>query len=289
MRHAWPVSRGQHQPRRVERRNAVFQQWEALLTNRRKRTQSGELLVQGVRPISQAVAAGFPVRALLSDGRARPSEWARDLMRRHPGAVVHVAPALLAELGERGDGAPELLAVVGLPADDVDRLPPEPSGPIVVFDRPASPGNIGSLARSVDALGGAALVVTGHAADPWDPASVRASTGSIFAVPVLRLPSHQPLLAWVEERRAAGLPFTVIGTDEHGDVALTDVPVDGPTVVVIGSEATGMSSGWREACDLLTSIPMTGTASSLNAASAGSIVLYELQRRRGSGSPDVGA
>ena len=269
-------------PRRVERRNAAFQQWEALLTNRRKRNQTGQLLVQGVRPISAALASSdHRVLALLKDGRARPSDWARETLASHGGrcAVVDVAPELMAELGERSDGIPELLALVELPADDVSRLPDELRGPVVVFDRPANPGNIGTLARSVDALGGSALIVTGHAADPWDPAAVRASTGSIFGIPVLRLPSHQPVLDWAERRRSRGEQVTVVGTDEHGEVPLTEVPTEGTTIVVIGSEATGMSSGWREACDLLTAIPMTGTASSLNAASAGSIVLYELMRR----------
>ena len=62
----------------------------------------------------------------------------------------------------------------------------------MVFDRPTSPGNIGTLARSADAFGASALVVTGHAADPYDPQAVRASTGSLFALTVLRVPGPGP-------------------------------------------------------------------------------------------------
>ncbi|WP_226343921.1 TrmH family RNA methyltransferase [Agilicoccus flavus] len=266
-------------PARVERRNATFQQWQALLTNRTKRTRAGEMLVQGVRPITQAVAHGHEVRHLLVDGRPRPSEWARDLVRRTGAPVVTVAPELMAELGERDD-PPEVLALVAVPDDDLGRLPREGDPLVVAFDRPASPGNIGSLARSVDALGGAALVTTGHSADAWDPASIRASTGSIFATPVVRLPSPDPLLAWVDRRREEGLGFVVVGTDEGGDVDLSDAPLTGPTVLVVGSEATGMSAAWRDACDVVATIPMTGSASSLNAANAGSIALYEARRQR---------
>lgn len=268
-------------PSRLERRNALFQQWQALLTNRTKRTRAGEMLVQGVRPISAAIAGGLEMRALLVDAGREPSRWAAGVLADHRGPSVLVAPELMAELGEREDGPPELLALVGLPADDLSRIPRGAPGPVVVFDRPASPGNIGSLARSIDALGGAALVTCGHGADAWDPASVRASTGSIFSVPVVRLASAAPLLQWA--RPSGGPAIPIIGTDENGEVPLVQAPLDGPSVVVIGSERTGMSAGWREACDHVTAIPMAeGTgASSLNAASAGSILLYEAMRRRG--------
>src|SRR5690349_18163652 len=101
-------------------RNATFQQWQVLLTNRSKRTRAGELLVHGVRPITLAVEHGWPVRALLHDGRSQRSRWAGDLLARVPAPQVLVAPELLAELGDKDD-PPELLAVVGQPPDDLDR------------------------------------------------------------------------------------------------------------------------------------------------------------------------
>jgi 23S rRNA (uridine2479-2'-O)-methyltransferase len=267
-------------PARLERRNALFQQWQALLTNRTKRTRSGEMLVQGVRPISQALAHGVEIRALLTDGRAQPSRWARELLADPPAPVVQLAPELMAELGEREDGAPELLALAAVPADDLERLTPTDTSVIVVFDRPSGPGNIGSLARSVDALGGDGLLITGHSADAWDPAAIRASTGSLFAVPVLRLPSHREVLDWIACRRTLGEPWTVLGLDEAGGHELADADLTGPTLVVVGNETVGMSAGWREACEVIAEIPMTGAASSLNASVAGSIALYEIHRQR---------
>lgn len=270
-------------PHRIERRNARFQQWQALLANRTKRTRSGEMIIQGVRPITQAIAHGVEIRTLLSDDRATPSRWALDLLEASPAPVVRLAPELMAELGEREDGAPELLAVAAIPSDDLSRIVPGPRSVVVVFDRPTGPGNVGSLARSVDALGGTGLVVTGHAADPWDPAAIRASTGSVFAVPVVRRPSHREVLEWISARRAAGEPWTVLGLDEAGGRELADVDLTGPVVLVVGNETVGMSAGWREACDGIVEIPMGGSASSLNASVAGSLALYEVsrQRRRG--------
>ena len=110
---------------------------------------------------------------------------------------------------------------------------------IVVFDRPTSPGNIGTLARSADAFGASALVVTGHAADPYDPQAVRASTGSLFALTVLRVPGPGPV---VEHAHAHG--YRIVGTDEEGS-ALADVDLSGRVVIVVGNETHGLSSGWR--------------------------------------------
>ncbi|ATG51950.1 rRNA methyltransferase [Brachybacterium vulturis] len=267
-------------PARLERRNALFQQWQSLLSNRTKRSRSGEMIIQGVRPITLAIAHGVEIRALLSDGRAQPSRWARDLLEDPPGPVVELAPELMAELGEREDGAPELLALAAVPSDALDRLTPTDTAVVVVFDRPSGPGNIGSLARSADALGAEALLITGHSADAWDPAAIRASTGSIFALPVLRVPSHREVLDWLGTRRALGEPWTVLGLDEAGGHELSAEDLSGPTLVVIGNETVGMSAGWREACDVVAEIPIGGSASSLNAAVAGSIALYEIRRQR---------
>lgn len=268
-------------PARITRRNATFQQWQALLGSRTKRHRRGEMIVQGVRPITRALASGIDVHAVLVEDRPRRSDWAREILAAPPGPVVELSAELMAELGEREEGSPELLLVAALPGDDLARLDTVPAdGLVLVFDRPSTPGNIGSLARTADALGADALVLTGHSADAWDPASIRASTGSMFALPVLRLPSHRELLDWVEARRAAGAPWQVIGLDEARGRTLADTDLTGPRVLVIGTETSGLSAGWRESCDAFAEIPMGGTASSLNAAVAGSIALYERDRQR---------
>ena len=148
-----------------------------------------------------------------------------------------------------------------------------------MFDRPAGPGNIGTLIRSADAFGAGGVVVTGHAADPYDPRSVRASAGSLFAIPVVRVPSHREVLAWRDAVAPAERP-QLVATDEHGDVDVADADLTGPTYVVIGNETSGLSAAWREACDVTVRIAMTGSASSLNAASAATVVLYEAARQR---------
>ena len=261
---------------RITSRNARFQQWEALLHNRTKRHRQGEFLVQGVRPITLAVEHGWTIRALISDGRPRLSSWAGGIWESTTAEQVVMAPDLVAELGEK-DEPSELLAVVEMPDDDLARL--DPTGLTVVFDRPTQPGNLGTLARSADAFGATGLVVTGHAADPYDPRSVRSSTGSLFALTVVRAPSHHEVLSWA---RAQGQPhgIRVVGTDETGTIDVRDADLTGPLIVVVGNETTGMTAAWRDACDPLVASPMAGSASSLNAATAGSIVLEEAFRQR---------
>lgn len=268
---------------RVTTRNAAFQQWEALLTNRTKRHRAGEMVVQGVRPITLAVESGWTVRTWLVDADRSLSSWAHAMLDRVRAKRFAVSTDLMRELGGKEDEAPELLAVVATPPDDLRRIGGGTVGADflgVVLDRPTSPGNVGTVARSLDAFGGAGLVVAGHAADPYDPRAVRASTGSIFSVPTVRVPAGRDVLAWVEAQRSAGVPLTLLGTDEHGDVELAEHDLTGPTLVLTGNETTGLSAGWREACDVMVSIPMLGSASSLNAASATTVVLYEAVRQR---------
>jgi 23S rRNA (uridine2479-2'-O)-methyltransferase len=265
---------------RVSSRNARFQQWEALLGNRGKRQRAGEFLVQGVRPISLAARFGWRFRALIYDADRPLSQWAEGLLRGTDAARVAMAPSLLAELGEKDEGTPELVAVAEMPGDDLGRIAAGGDFLGVALDRPASPGNVGSIIRSADAFGAHGVIVTGHAADVYDPRSVRASTGSLFALPVVRCPSHREPAAWLAAQRARGCPIVLAGADERGDRDVFDVDLTQPTLLVVGNEGTGLSAVWRELCDLLVRIPMTGAASSLNAANAATTVLYEAARQR---------
>ncbi|MEU7796763.1 TrmH family RNA methyltransferase [Micromonospora tulbaghiae] len=265
----------------ITTRNASFQQWQALLTNRTKRQRSGEFLVQGVRPITVALEQGWEIRALLHPDRQPLSRWCRDLLDRADARQVALAPELMRELSGKEEESPELLAVVAQPADDLARIPVGPAMLVVVFDRPKTPGNIGTLIRSADAFGASGVIITGHAADPYDPKAVRATTGSLFAVPVVRVGGHRDVLDWVAAVRADGLPqVQIIGTDEHGDVDVAEHDLTGPTLLLVGNETHGLSKGWQEASDRMVRIPIVGAASSLNAAAAGTVALYEAARQR---------
>ncbi|MCP2343524.1 TrmH family RNA methyltransferase [Actinomadura rupiterrae] len=264
---------------RITRPNARFQQWEALLRNQNKRQRAGEFLVQGVRPITLAVEHGWTIRTLIHDADRPLSRWATGILQRAGGDRVAMSPDLLLQLSGKDQQTPELVAVAELPPDDLDRIPVPPDFLGMVFDRPTTPGNIGTIIRSLDAFGGAGLVVTGHSADPYDPKAVRASTGSLLAVPVVRARSHREVLDWTGDLHATGRPVRIVGTDEHGTADLADVDLTGPTLLVIGNETNGLSAGWRDACDVIARIPIGGSATSLNAANAATVTLYEATRQ----------
>jgi 23S rRNA (uridine2479-2'-O)-methyltransferase len=267
---------------RISAPNAAFQQWQALLGNRQKRQRAGEFLVQGVRPITLAVQHGWPLRALIYDAGRALSRWALEIMDSTTAQRVAMATELIAGLGEKPGDPPELVAVAEIPPDDFGRIPVTSSFLGLAFDRPNAPGNIGTLIRSADAFGAAGLIVTGHAADPYDPKSVRASTGSLFAVPVIRADAARSAVDWAKGTKQT---VTIAGTDENGTVGIADHDLVRPTLLVVGNETTGLSAAWREACDVLLNIPITGSASSLNAATAGTVALYEAARQRGRRRP----
>ncbi|WP_373873247.1 TrmH family RNA methyltransferase [Actinoplanes derwentensis] len=261
---------------RVERRNARFQQWEALLTNRNTRHRLGQFLVQGVRPINEAIAHHWQIRALLHAGNLK-SQWARDLVDGHVAdEVTRLSPELLRDLSDKDDDTAELIAVVATPADDLTRIRLRPNGVVVVLDRPISPGNVGSLLRSADALGVDGVVIAGRAADLYDPKTVRASRGSLFAVPTVRAETPSAVLDWLRTTTA----MTLVGTSEDAVTDIWSHGFTGPTAVVVGNETTGMSSFWSDNCDTTIRIPMVGSASSFNATVAASITLYEITRQR---------
>lgn len=258
---------------RITSRNARFQQWQAMLSNRTKRQRLKQFLVQGVRPINCARAHGWSFDALVYNAETRLSNWARDTLANVDCEHVAMSAELMAELGEKSEQVPELLAVVNMPVDGLSSIDIGPDFLGVVFDRPGSPGNIGTLVRSADAFGADTVIIAGHAADPYDPLSIRASTGSVFAVPIVQAGSPADVVA---RFRA----IQIVGTDEHAETDLADVDFSRPTLIVVGNETAGLSRQWRELVHTMARIPMLGTASSLNAATAGSIVLYEAKRQR---------
>ena len=172
------------------------------------------------------------------------------------------------------------MAVVRMPADDLSRIVPGASPRVVIFDRPSSPGNLGSSIRSADALGADGMIVMGHGVDVYDPETISASRGSLFAVPTVRLGGPRELDPWLETLAERYPATQVLALEEQGDVDLWDVDFRKPTVLLLGNEKWGLSAGLKERATIAARIPMQGAASSLNVAAAGSIALYEMARQR---------
>ena len=268
----------------VSTANTAFQRIEVLRRNRTKRHRYGEFVVEGVRAINGALAAGWTIRSFAYPRDRELSRWATDILESSTAdSHLAVAPALFDTISEK-DEPSELLAVVAKRPDSVDRIPVRAGMVVVVVDRPGSPGNLGTLIRSCDAFGAAGVIVSGHGVDPYDPATIRASVGSFFSVPCVALPSHREVEEWVDDVRRSYPGLTLVGTSARASSELRDFGWGSEVVLLAGNETNGLSHAYREMCDAVVRIPMQGTATSLNAAVATSIVLYEVDahRRRGS-------
>ena len=268
----------------IQRANATFQQLEVLRRNREKRHRQRAFLVEGVRPIKKLIASNWPLQAMIYAQQRPLSDWARTVLAsRHAPTHYALAPELFAQLSTKNEPG-ELIALAEIPPDQLDRIPIQPDLLVLVFDRPASPGNLGTLIRSCDALGAHGLIITGHATDLYDPETVSATTGSLFALPSIRLSNPRELEPWIMAVRHNLGSLQVVGSDEHGSHSIDAQSWHGPTILVLGNETWGMSAYFRQLCDSIVSIPMGGSASSLNVASAGSILLYEIARQRRDGA-----
>ncbi len=260
--------------------NASFQQLESLWHNRNKRHKSGRFLIEGVRQINQALAYRWNIRAFLYAQDTRLSDWAQTILDSSTADIHYSLPVALLEKLSRKKKASELIALVEMPSYDLATLALSDLPLIVVLDRPSSPGNLGTLIRSCDALGVDAVIVTGHAVDIYEGETVAASTGSLFALNVLRLPSHNDLNPLIERIRSDYGDVQVLGTSARATELVYEANFWRPTVLLIGNETEGLIRAYEAMADKLLSIPMQGSASSLNVAVAASVVLYEASRQR---------
>lgn len=261
--------------------NADFQQIETLRRNRIKRNRSATFFVEGVRAINQALSNRWPIHAFVYTREGRLSDWAEGVLARGVAQRHYEIPAHLMEKLSQKEEPSELIAIVGMPADDLARIPVSADFLAIVFDRPSSPGNLGTIIRSCDALRGAGLIVTGHAVDLYDPETIRATAGSFFSLPVVRLPSQAELIPWLAGLRGRIARLQVVGTSAKAQIPISQHDFTAPTVLLIGNENHGLSESYRALCDVMVTIPMYGSATSLNVACATSILLYEVARQRG--------
>ena len=220
------------------------------------------------------------MRGAIFSERAKLSDWARGVIEEaQPAVAFQLSPSLLAKISNK-DQPSELMLLLGIPKDDLSRIKVKNDLLVVVMDRSARMGNLGTIIRSADALGANGVVMTGHSVDLYSQDTINATTGSLFGLPVVRLSSGAELARWVDEIRVVLPELQVVGTDEGGQVALTEVDFTNPTVLLLGNETHGLSAAFMEMADQLARIPMYGKASSLNVACAASICLYEIDRQR---------
>jgi TrmH family RNA methyltransferase len=245
------------------------------LRDRREREATGLTIVDGAREILRALDAGVRVESafLAEDLLRTPDAHAVAARLRHRSSTVHVSPAVLAKVafGERSDG---IVAIVETPhavlADLV--LPDDPL--VVVVEGVEKPGNLGAVLRTADGAGAHAVIAADARTDLFNPNAIRASLGTIFALPVVAATSAETI-AWLVAR---GIRPVAAIVEAATDYAAADLR--GPLAIVLGSEADGLTAAWRDPSVTPIAIPMHGIADSLNVSIAAAVVLYEAVRQR---------
>lgn len=267
---------------RVLSKNAAYQKFEVLRSNRNKRYRYGEFLVEGVRNINQAIRNGWQFSALLYSPETPLSHWAQEVLSTVPcDTHYQLSLPLMQQLSGKTDTS-ELLAILRMQPDDPARLGSSACPLYLLFDRPSNHGNLGSIIRSGDALGADGLILTGHGVDPYQPEVIAASMGSFFNLPVVRIADNESVFAWIARQRDRYAGFQVIGTTAHKELNITQVDFTLPTLLMIGNETEGLCRAFKEGCDLLATIPMadSSSASSFNVACAATVMMYEACRQR---------
>jgi TrmH family RNA methyltransferase len=253
------------------------------LQHRKYRQREGRFLVEGIRIVEEALACGAQVETLIYAPDLLVSERAQALVERMaPERRLALAGKVFRTLSERDD--PQgIAAEVRIEERSLADVPLSDDLLVIVAYQVRDPGNLGSIIRTADAAGATAVVIVEPAVGLYDPHTVRATMGSLFALPVVRLAEATALAAWVGEMRSAGLPLLVVASSAHGQQVHFDPDYNRPLVLLVGSERHGLPEQVRREADVDVRLPMAGRATSLNVSAATAALVYEIIRKRGMG------
>ncbi|HET6444579.1 MAG TPA: RNA methyltransferase [candidate division Zixibacteria bacterium] len=246
------------------------------LKQKKYRAQEGAFFVEGVRVFLSAVEAKTPIQKILYSPELLKSDLALAsiITQREAGIdCVETTAQVFQSISSR-EHPVGLGAVVSTNWLPLESLPILQDGVFVCLVEVAEPGNLGSIIRTVDAIGGNGLIVAGQSVDPFHPAAVKASMGTLFHVPISHVDSAQNLLSWTKERG-----ITTVMTSARATQSFWDVDYMRPIMIMMGNEREGLPAELMTQGDYSVSMPMGGSASSLNLAVAAGLIMYEILRR----------
>jgi TrmH family RNA methyltransferase len=258
--------------RRVSsRQNPLVSRVRALV---RAGTVTPEVLVEGITLVTEAAAAGWPLELVAVSDRALDDPALAAVVEREQVAAerVIVTPAVMDALSPAATptGA---IAIARAPQHTIQGVL-EPNGVVVCAVDVQDPGNLGAIARVTEAAGGTGLIVCGSSADPFGWKAVRGAMGSAFRLPIVRR-------AHVDDVFTCAMPrgWQTVATATSGD-APSAIDFRARTILLVGSEGSGLPPGLVARCDRRASIPMQAPVESLNVAVATAVILYEARRQR---------
>ena len=259
----------------TSRNNPLVKEFRALAqTKARKLT--GQFLVEGIHHVGAAVEADWDVDTILYAPELLTSEYAHDLLLdsakkgiRCQSASADILRTLAGKENPQG-----ILASVQQRETSLAELTAQNFRRGAAVIAPQDAGNVGTILRTLDAVGADALILLEGGVDIYHPKAVRASMGALFWKPIVQT-SFADLLAWTQENA-----LQLLGTSAHGTSDLTSLQLaEKGWVLLLGSEQKGLSPEQIAACDILLSLPMRGRGTSLNLGVAAGIFLYGLMQK----------
>jgi TrmH family RNA methyltransferase len=242
------------------------------LQQRKVRDETGLFVAEGIRHVGEAVAAGAAIEYVCWAPSLLKSPYARELVEQQGAKGLRtyaLAEDVFRSLADK-DNPQGLLAVIRRPSTTLASLSAQTHPWLVALVNAQDPGNIGTVVRTLDAVGGDGLVLLEGGADPTHPNAVRASLGALFWKPAVSA-GFLDFAVWAKDQG-----YRLIGTSEAGTRDYRQADYSRPAVLVMGSERQGLTPDQEAACDLMVRLPMTGRVTSLNLAVATGVMLYAM-------------
>jgi TrmH family RNA methyltransferase len=255
--------------------NPEVRQLEHWNRKSRDRRKSGRFVLEGMRELRLALQAEYQPEKLYFCPEIVSGETLQQLPGLKGCPLVSLSPEVYRHLAYRGktEGVICVMATKNHGLEDLqfDRKDPL----ILVAEAPEKPGNIGALLRTADAAGLDAVIIADPRGDLYNPNIIRSSVGCLFTVQVATADSTN-ILQFLKH-----LGIQILGAALGGSGRYDQEDYTGPTAIVMGTEATGLSPLWMEEADNLVEIPMQGAIDSMNVSVAAAILIFEGLRQRG--------
>ncbi len=244
--------------------NPLIKQARAL-RQKKARRESSLLLVEGIHHVGEAVEAGWDVESVLYAPDLLTSKFAHDLFARLNFLPQPVTQQVMESLTDK-ENPQGILAIVRQKKTRLNEL--QEVTRAVALVSPQDPGNVGTILRTMDAVGADIMFLLEGGVELYHPSVVRSSMGTLFWKQVVQT-SFEQFVQWARAGK-----YQLIGTSARGDVDYQKLVPKNPWVLVLGNEQKGLSAEQISVCDVTVSLPMKGRISSLNLSVAAGVLLY---------------
>jgi TrmH family RNA methyltransferase len=235
------------------------------------RLSGGLVAIEGDHLLAEALRSGMVLKTVfVSDKRAVPEDVPKGV------ETLMLTDDVFASVVET-QSPQGVAALIVPPVSTLSQVVDGKAAPLILIAAGLQdPGNMGTLVRSAEAFGATGVLATPGTVSAWNQKALRASVGSVFRVPVVGVTAE----GVVGLKRLGVKLLAAVGEDASGVLAAQEMDLRGACALMIGNEGSGLTAEWMEMADARVTIPCPGPVESLNAAVAGSLLLYEASRQR---------